>query len=217
MNKFKSSNLWIKIRNIIWFLIFVLFSLILWFFLNKQKVDQGYAFFIEFSNANGIKEGTNVRMRGIKIGYIKNIKIELNSILILAYIHSHHILIPRNSIIETNQIGLLNDTIIDIIPLDKLVKKHSDVIDIFSKDCNKFSFICNLDYVEGERGLNYDDLVRAATRISQRFDDPDFFHVFYLFLQNTLELSDDMLHIVADISNLFSILYTLIFSFLKSS
>jgi len=60
--------------------------------------------------------------------------------------------------------------------------------------------LCNNYYLQGNRGLNYDDLVRAATRISQRFDDPRFFSLFYIFLQNTIDISDDIIYIFQNIT-----------------
>nr|QCI07175.1 hypothetical protein [Hypnea pannosa] len=178
--------------------------------INMDKV--GYSVFIEFKNAYGIREGTNIRMRGVNIGYVKKIKIDFNSILLLVFVKSTNILIPKNSIIETNQTGLLNETVIDIVPLDLLKYQIVHRTDVFSTECYKSNVVCHLNCVQGERGLNYDDLVRAATRISQRFDDPSFFNIFYLFLQNSIDLSDDILNITLDTSNFVFILY----NFLKN-
>ena len=216
MNIIKPRNLWRNINNILIFLIFILFIFFTWLVINRDKLSKGYIFFIEFSNAHGIQEGTRLRMRGIQIGHIKNVKMNLNSILVLAHVDSDKTLIPKNSIIEANQTGLLNDTIIDIIPLDKVHINDVKSVNIFANDCSTYSLICHLDYLEGDRGLNYDDLVRAATRISQRFDDPSFFNVFYLFLQNSLELSDDILDITTEASNLLNLIYKFIYSSIQS-
>ena len=37
--------------------------------------------------------------------------------------------------------------------------------------------------------------MRATTRISQRFDDPRFFNLFYIFLHNGIELSDNIVYL----------------------
>nr|QCI08112.1 hypothetical protein [Polyneura bonnemaisonii] len=151
-----------------------------------------------------MKEGTAIHLRGIQIGYVEKIKIKINSLLVLVFIKSPNILIPKNSIIETNQTGLFNNTLIDIIPLEKLDDKISTNINIFSKNCLNSQFLCNNHYLYGNRGLNYDDLVRATTRISQRFDDPRFFNLFYLFLKNVLEISDE---VIFSINNTSYIIY----------
>nr|QCI09052.1 hypothetical protein [Inkyuleea mariana] len=213
MNKIKSNTTWENFKNIIALIAFILFTIIIWLLISIKK-KQGYSLFIEFSNAYGIKAGTSVTMRGINIGYIKNIKINLHSVLVLVNIKSNKILIPKNSIIETNQTGLFNDTVIDIIPLEQIDEYEIKKIDIFNANCLASKLLCNGHYVKGARGLNYDDLVRAATRISQRFDDPRFFSLFYIFLQNSIEISDEMILITIDIANITSLLYYSLNNFL---
>ena len=156
--------------------------------------NSDYSFFIEFNDAQGIKLGTPIRLRGIEIGSVQNIKLKFNCVLVAAKINSNNIVISKNSIIETNQTGLLNESVVDITPLDFLqLKKDDKSSNPVSSFCDSSSIICNDMYIVGDRGLNYDDLVRSTTRISQRFDDPRFFHFFYVFLQNSIELTDIIL------------------------
>nr|QCI05308.1 hypothetical protein [Compsothamnion thuyoides] len=143
-------------------------------------------------------------MRGVNIGYIKTIQLHNYSVIALAHIYSQHILIPYNSIVETNHIGLFNNTVIDIIPIQKV--KNINNINLFKSDCLSSQFLCNNNYIRGYRGLNYDDLVRAATRISQRFDDPRFFQLCYLFLQNLIDISDEVILAINYSSYIVSIL-----------
>nr|QVY57947.1 hypothetical protein [Betaphycus gelatinus] len=215
MNKIKSVDLYKYLQNIVVFLFFICFTFIIWLIINFNPTTQGYSVFIEFTNAYGIREGTSLRMRGINIGYVKRIKMNLNSILVMVNVRSEHIVIPKNSIIETSQTGLLNEAVIDIVPLESLSIKDIERSNVFSEDCNISKIICHLNYLQGERGLNYDDLVRAATRISQRFDDPVFFNIFYLFLRNTIEISDDIVNITFDTSNLISMLHYTIRTILR--
>lgn len=150
----------------------------------------GYSFFIELTNACGIQVGTSIRMRGIPIGYIKSVRLKLNCVLAVAKINSCKTLIPVSSIIETAQTGLLNDSVIDIIPCDNLFLYDAQNHSPLSKYCNSSVLICNRMYIAVDRGLNYDDLVRSATRISQRFDDPRFFNIFYIFLRSSIEATE---------------------------
>nr|YP_009541907.1 hypothetical protein [Neogoniolithon spectabile]AYR06116.1 hypothetical protein [Neogoniolithon spectabile] len=155
-----------------------------------------YSFFIEFENSYGIHVGTPVRMRGVVIGKIKKIQLKADSVLVLATIHSSRILVPVNSLVETTQTGLLNDSVIDIIPCNQFVipSKSSSNIKIQSRlDHNS---VYDGMYITGQRGLNYDDLIRSTTRISQRFDDPRFFNLFYVFLQNGIELTDTCFELI---------------------
>lgn len=162
---------------------------------------------------HGIKKGTQIYFRGVYIGSIKNIYMKVNSVVVVAHINSLNILIPKNSLIETNQTGLFNDTMIDIVPLKKVKSKISD-INVYSVSCLESNFLCNYHYIKGYRGLNYDDLIRAATRISQRFDDPRFFSLFYIFLQNNIDISDEILDILSSTSNLLYIFLFLIKKYL---
>nr|YP_009397805.1 hypothetical protein [Sonderella linearis]ARW66991.1 hypothetical protein [Sonderella linearis] len=181
-------------------LVFILFTIVLILFFSNIKKKKGYKLFIEFSNAYGIKIGTSVYFRGIKIGYITKINIQFNTIVVLLYIQSSKILIPKNSIIEVNQVGLFNDVVIDIIPLEWIHFLSIKHLDVLSLSCLDSSFLCSDFYIKGYKGINYDDLVRATTRIAQRFDDPRFFYLFYLFLQNIIDISDEVMFSLNHIS-----------------
>lgn len=71
-------------------------------------------------------------------------------------------------------------------------------------------------YVTGDRGLNYDDLVRSTTRISQRFDDPRFFNLFYVFLQNGIEITDVIIELITEILGITSTGYLYLQKFLST-
>lgn len=147
-------------------------------------------------------------MRGVNIGYIESLQVNTNYVIVLACIKSKYTLIPKSSIIETNQTGLFNDTTIDIIPLKQLSSGDFNHIDVFSQSCLHSNSLCNYHYIQGERGLNYDDLIRATTRIAQRFDDPRFFNLFYLFLQNCIDISDEVVLVASDISSILSLFHS---------
>ena len=162
------------------------------FIVNKKFLNKSYSIFIEFDNAHGIRPGTVLRLRGLSIGRIISIKLHVNTVVVLAKINSSLNPIPRNVLIETNQTGLLNEAVIDIFPLENIEILNKQFIDPLSSKCLNSKIICNLSHLKGNRGLNYDDLVRATTRISQRFDDPRFFNLLYIFLYNGIELSDNI-------------------------
>ena len=167
-----------------------------------------YSFFIEFENSHGIIKGTSIRMRGVSIGTVQSIKLKADSVIVLAVINSNKIFIPIDSLIETTQTGLLNESVIDIIPSNFLFfEKKQKLMNPVSKSCDSSYLICNYSYVKGDRGLNYDDLVRSTTRISQRFDDPRFFNLLYVFLHNGIELIDGLSEFSNTILDVISIIY----------
>lgn len=208
-NKNDVLNSW-HVRKLLIF-IFSLFLLQFLYFLRLK--NSKYSFFIEFNHANGITLGTPIRMRGINIGHIQNMRLKIDCILVIAKINSNKIIISKDSIIETTQTGLLNESVIDIIPVKRFDKylNHSPS----SSSCDSSIIICNNAYMLGDRGLNYDDLVRSTTRISQRFDDPRFFYLSYLFLQNSIELTDSLLVILDDLCNIFDLYNISIGKFLR--
>nr|QCI07003.1 hypothetical protein [Haraldiophyllum bonnemaisonii] len=130
--------------------------------------------------------------------------------IVLIFIKSPSILIPKYSIIETTQTGLFNDVFIDIIPLEKVFLNKITNVNVFSKSCLQSKFLCHNYYLQGNRGLNYDDLVRAATRISQRFDDPRFFNLCYLFLNNGINISDEIILLLNNTSYLIDLFLELL-------
>nr|YP_010198565.1 hypothetical protein LK037_pgp124 [Gracilaria pacifica]UAD86981.1 hypothetical protein [Gracilaria pacifica] len=155
-------------------------------------------------------------MRGVNIGYVNKIQVKYNYVLIKVNINVSSILVPKNSLVETTQTGLLNDTVIDITPLQTISMQDIKNSNVFTRSCVHSIFLCHYDYIKGERGLNYDDLVRAATRISQRFDDPALFRLINIFLQNTVDISYEFIELtdgMADIAILiYDYLYQLFFS-----
>nr|YP_009732175.1 hypothetical protein [Gracilaria spinulosa]QHS70756.1 hypothetical protein [Gracilaria spinulosa] len=155
-------------------------------------------------------------MRGINIGYINKIQVKYNYVLVKVNINVPSTIIPKNSLVETTQTGLLNDTVIDITPLQHTTNQHIENINVFAKSCAKSLFVCHYDYIKGERGLNYDDLVRAATRISQRFDDPVLFDLVNILLQNTIYISNEFIELTDSIADtvilIYDYLYQIFFS-----
>nr|YP_010197746.1 hypothetical protein LK367_pgp153 [Gracilaria isabellana]UAD86162.1 hypothetical protein [Gracilaria isabellana] len=155
-------------------------------------------------------------MRGINIGYVNKIQVKYNYVLVKVNINVSSVLIPKNSLVETTQTGLLNDTVVDITPLQNISSQDIENTNVFAKSCVKSLFLCHYDYIKGERGLNYDDLVRAATRISQRFDDPVLFNLVNILLQNTIYISNELIELTDSIVDtailIYDYLYQIFFS-----
>nr|ARW64105.1 hypothetical protein [Chondria sp. (in: red algae)] len=196
-----------KLNMLVLTLLFVLLVL-----LSKSFKNQGYNLFVEFKNAYRIRKGTIVSLQGVSIGYVSNISIRSNQVLMLLHINSIKTLVPRKSVIEANQIGLFNDTVVDITPPYDF--RDKSYVDPLSFNCLDSYFMCANFYVKGYKGLNYDDLVRATTRISQRFDDPRFFGLFYLILHNLIDISDEILDCAHYITYILYLLSDLTSSFL---
>nr|YP_010618847.1 hypothetical protein PN064_pgp143 [Deltalsia parasitica]WAX02860.1 hypothetical protein [Deltalsia parasitica] len=207
-NAFNFNNT--SLKKYLSILMFILCVIIFIFSFIGLRQNKGYSLFVEFNDAYGLKEGTSINLRGVKIGYVSRVTIHLNKVVVLLNITRKHTLIHENTLFEATQIGLFNDIVVTLTPLD-YIKSH-DVISTFvlSKDCKLLAVICPNSYLKGYKGINYDDLIRATTRISQRFDDPRFFNLFYLLLQNAINISDEVLFFINDSSVLFYLFFELI-------
>lgn len=152
-----------------------------------------------------MKEGTCVNYKGVKIGVINRVNLHMNKVVVLLKIDSSKILIPSDVIFEANQIGLFNDIVVSINRSNSLFSEsYRDCIS--SENHSEVSdFITPNSYIKGYKGISYDDLIRSTTRISQRFDDPRFFSLFYLLLKNGIYISDEIILLIYNSSTLFNL------------
>nr|YP_010850981.1 hypothetical protein Ycf22 [Aphanocladia stichidiosa]WGH13961.1 hypothetical protein Ycf22 [Aphanocladia stichidiosa] len=212
MNNFSNINRYYFIthfKKFLSILIFILFTIIFVVSFIGLKQDNGYSLFLEFNDAYGLKEGTSVNLRGVKVGYVSRVAIHFNKVIVLLNINKRNHLIHKNSIFEATQVGLFNDIVVNITPLENIESKNFMSTFILDQDCSSLSIICPNSYIKGYKGINYDDLIRATTRISQRFDDPRFFNLFYLLLKNGINISDEVLFFINNSSALFYLFYQL--------
>nr|YP_010850585.1 hypothetical protein Ycf22 [Lophurella hookeriana]WGH13368.1 hypothetical protein Ycf22 [Lophurella hookeriana] len=210
MNNFSNANRYYSIthfKKFLSILVFILFIIIFVVSFTGLKQDDGYSLFIEFNNAYGLKEGTSVNLRGVKVGYVSRVGIHFNKVIVLLNINKRNNVIHQNSLFEATQVGLFNDIVVTITPLENIESKNlMSSTFILDKDCSSLAIICPNSYIMGYKGINYDDLIRATTRISQRFDDPRFFNLFYLLLKNGINISDEVLFLINNSSALFYLL-----------
>nr|YP_010619234.1 hypothetical protein PNY92_pgp141 [Amplisiphonia pacifica]WAX03247.1 hypothetical protein [Amplisiphonia pacifica] len=180
--------------------LFILCIIIFTFSFIGLKQNKGYFLFIEFNDAYGLKEGASINLRGVKIGNVSRITVHLNKVVVLLNIKTDNTLIHKNSIFEATQVGLFNDIVVTVTPLNYIKSQNLISTFVLSRDCKSLSAICPNSYIKGYKGINYDDLIRATTRISQRFDDPRFFNLLYLLLKNVISISDELFFLINDSS-----------------
>ncbi|OEL36853.1 Protein TRIGALACTOSYLDIACYLGLYCEROL 2, chloroplastic [Dichanthelium oligosanthes] len=105
----------------------------------------------EFTQACGICVGTPVRIRGVTVGSVVRVDSSLRSIDALVEVEDDKIIIPRNSLVEVNQSGLLMETLIDITPKDPLPAPSLGPLD---PDCAKEGLIlCDKERMKGQQGI----------------------------------------------------------------
>ena len=133
---------------------------------------RSYNAFVEFDNAGGIKQGTPVAYRGIKVGEVVGVKPQPRGVVLKVKISPSDLLIPSSAVIEANQSGLIGEPSIDISPLQDL--PPGDIAQPLDRNCNPSIIICNGSRLQGQARLNVNELIRAVLRIANLVSDPEF-------------------------------------------
>ncbi|XP_045828719.1 protein TRIGALACTOSYLDIACYLGLYCEROL 2, chloroplastic isoform X1 [Trifolium pratense] len=124
-----------------------------------------YTAVFEFAQACGICNGTPVRIRGVTVGSVIRVNPSLRNIEAVVEIEDDKTIIPRNSVIEVNQSGLLMETKIDINPRDPIPTPSVGPLD---QECAKEGLIvCDREKIKGHQGVSLDELVGIFTRLGR--------------------------------------------------
>ncbi|KAF5798203.1 putative protein TRIGALACTOSYLDIACYLGLYCEROL 2 [Helianthus annuus] len=128
-----------------------------------------YLAVFEFSEACGISTGTQVRIRGVTVGNVIRVNPSLKSIEAVVEVEDDKTIIPRNSLIEVNQSGLLMETMIDITPRDPIPTPSYGPLD---PNCVKEGVIvCDRERLKGYQGVSLDALVGIFTRLGREVEE----------------------------------------------
>uniref|UniRef100_J3L8C5 Mce/MlaD domain-containing protein n=1 Tax=Oryza brachyantha TaxID=4533 RepID=J3L8C5_ORYBR len=123
----------------------------------------------EFTQACGICVGTPVRIRGVTVGNVVRVDSSLKSIDAYVEVEDDKIIVPRNSVVEVNQSGLLMETLIDITPKDPLPTPSVGPLD---PECSKEGLIlCDKERMKGKQGVSLDALVGIFTRLGRDMEE----------------------------------------------
>lgn len=129
---------------------------------------QGYQAIFEFPQACGISVGTPVRIRGVPVGGVLSVQPSLERVDVLVEIKDATTVIPRNSLIEANQSGLIAEPLVDITPQIPIPEYTANPLD---ENCEKEGkVVCHQGRIRGERGVALDDLVHICTKLARQMD-----------------------------------------------
>lgn len=147
---------------------------------------QNFEIKAKFENVAGMKMGASVRYRGVTVGKIVDLRIasfdgqngqslastsNTQVVAVTLQIQPSDLKIPKDAVVEANQVGLISETIIDIVPRENL-PQDSSLPSPLSDTCQQQDvIICDGDWVEGRIGVSYDSLIRSVETLSTRLEE----------------------------------------------
>lgn len=127
-----------------------------------------YEAVFEFQQAQGITVGTPVRIRGVDVGNVVQVRPSLEKIDVVVELSDAGIVVPRNALVEVNQSGLISETLIDVTPRRPIPKPTVGPLD---PNCRSEGLIvCDRERMKGEQGVSLDELVGICTKIARQID-----------------------------------------------
>lgn len=153
-----------------------------------------YLAVFEFEQACGICTGTPVRIRGVNVGSVIRVSPSLKSIEAVVEVDDDKVIIPRNSLVEVNQSGLLMETLIDITPRNPI---PTPSIGPLHQGCVKEGLIvCDRQKIKGYQGVSLDALVGVFTRLGREAEE--------IGLANTYSLAERFAVVIEEAQPLLS-------------
>eukprot|EP00250_Pteridium_aquilinum_P017121 c23465_g1_i1 orf=12-1385(+) len=135
------------------------------------SMPQTYEAVLEFPFASGITIGTVVRVRGVDVGSVINVRPCLERIDARIQVTESTVYIPRNALVEVNQSGLVGETLIDITPMTPVPCPSVGPLD---PGCSSEGLIvCHKERIKGQQGVSMDDLMRICGKMARNTKDTD--------------------------------------------
>jgi len=135
-----------------------------------------YQMTVELPQACGVTIGTPVRIRGVQVGQVLNVRPSLERVDVLCEMDDVSSVVPRNSVVEANQSGLIAEPLLDITPQLPLPVWAAGPADAGCFE--EGSLVCAGGRIEGTPGVALDDLVYIMTRLARQMEEDGFDKVF---------------------------------------
>jgi phospholipid/cholesterol/gamma-HCH transport system substrate-binding protein len=135
--------------------------------------SQTYNIIAQFAQAPGIQPGGVVRFRGIRVGKIAKIEPGVNGVEVVMQMDDPNLTIPKDVAVEVSQTGLIGEPIVEITPRSTVAINASSIAKALDSKCDKTLILCNNARVDGKIGANFNELLRRATKLVDRYDNPE--------------------------------------------
>ncbi len=177
-------------------------AVILWL-KNISLGSRSYTLIAQFPDASALQIGTVVRYRGVKVGRVIQLNASLNSVDAILEITPSSFIIPRNVIIQSNQIGLLNEGYIDIIPKGNFSLTIENA-DPMSPDCPEV-ILCNNTRISGEIGIDVMKLIGSLYQFSEIYGNPELFANLNSAAKSSSSAAQEAIKLSGEISNFLAV------------
>ena len=129
-----------------------------------------FIFTIKIPDASGLNTGSVVRFRGVEVGRVTALTPRTEGVDVQVSIENSKLIIPKQSVAETNQSSFLGNINIDILPpKEKLAIDPK--LNPLSKDCNSELIICQGGEVAGSQGVSFIALLKDSRATLRKIND----------------------------------------------
>lgn len=161
---------------------------------------RSYRFSVAFTDVAGMQVGAAVRYRGFVIGKIVDIQPDPSGVVVEVQINSATLAIPEDSTIQVNQSGLIGETSVDITPPPETPEAFAT--NPLAPDCATGEIICAGDFLQGDVGVSFGELINATIKLSNLFGDEAFFNELRTLARNTADAAEGIAVLSREVTGL---------------
>lgn len=152
---------------------FILFGGLAFWLRGAAFGQDSYRFIVLFEDASGIQSGAGVRYRGLQVGKVKALEAGVAGVEVEVEIGNAQLRIPDEIAITANQSGLITETVVDITPLVSL-SNPEQLSSPLAESCDSTVIVCDGDYLEGDVGISFNQLIQSTATLAEVYGDPAF-------------------------------------------
>jgi len=176
----------------------VVFGLLVVWIRGLRLGARSYTFTVEFRDAGGMQVGSAVRYRGVVVGRVRAVQADSQAALVQVEIRPATLKIPENSIILTNQTGLIGEATIDILPPPSAPVEVAT--NPLARDCPESTIICAGDRIEGQVGATFNELIAATIKLADLFADEELFTNLKDLTRNTSDAAQEVARLADEVT-----------------